>query len=104
MKEWTHAAVKSESEDHFIPISEQIAKCFDPAKKSRLAFQIKKVLADIIKIIVRASPFEHTARQKLYSLKLIHKVVMMKNQEFNRYVENNLMQRFSLLARFNGRA
>jgi len=73
-------------------------------KKNWVAFKIKKILADIIKIIIRASPLEHSARQKLFSLKLIHKIIMMKNQEFNRYVENNLMQRFSLLARFNGRA
>lgn len=66
-----------------------------------MPFKVKKQVADQIKEVIKGSPLDYSAREKLSALKLLNKCVLLKNNEFNRYVENILMARLQILAQFN---
>ena len=58
------------------------------------------MIAEVIKEVIKGAPSEYQALQKLYALKLLNKVVMLGDAEFNRYVQANLMGRLQILAQF----
>lgn len=55
----------------------------------------------MVKEVIKGSPLDYCAREKLNALKLLNKSILLKNNEFNRYIENVLMARLQILAQFN---
>lgn len=54
-----------------------------------------------MKQVIKGAPSEFSALQKLFALKLLNKVILLEDPEFNRYVEGSLMPRLQILAQFN---
>lgn len=63
--------------------------------------KVKKQVADVIKEVIKGSARDYSAREKLNALKLLNKSILLRNNEFNRYIENQLMARLQILAQFN---
>ena len=78
-----------------------ILKNLDPNQIDWVPFKVKKQVADQIKDIIKGSPQEFNAQHKLKALIILNKAVHLRSNQFNRYVENTLMQRLQVLAQFN---
>lgn len=95
------AIVGALNEDTFQIKCEPILQTLESRQANWVPFKVKKQVADVIKDVVKAAPSEHSAQQKLFALKLLNKLILLNNKEFNRYVENILMPRLQILAQFN---
>lgn len=78
--------------------SDLIMRCIDTKNKNWTPFKIKKVVVDHIKSKLQEEPKSCSAAEKLMALKLLNKAVMKRNQEFNRYVEANVLELLAKLA------
>lgn len=54
-----------------------------------------------MKEIIKASPRDYSAKQKLFVIKLLNKIVQQRNTELNSYIEQKLMKRLTIMAEFN---
>ena len=54
---------------------------------------------DYIKVVIKSK--KHTALQKIYALRLLHKCIEAKCNDFNRYVDKKVLKRLLILAEFN---
>ena len=103
MRQYIEDVLSTKSATEFIEKSDLIIKFIDPEVKQKewVPFKVKKFVVDKIKTILKAEPQEHSAKDKLVALKLLNRAILKKNQEFNRYVEQTLMARLSILAQYN---
>ena len=100
MRSLIDSVIKQPDEDSFRESSEPIMNCLDQKNKNWTPFKIKKVVVDHIKQKLTEEPKMCGACQKLMSLKLLNRAIMKKNQEFNRYVEANLLESLAKLAQY----
>ena len=100
MKQHVEAVLSTTTTAEFKEKADLIIQYIDPEIKQKewVPSKVKKFVVDKIKTIIKAEPSEHTAKEKLIALQLLNRAIMKKNQEFNRYVEQTLMARLSILA------
>lgn len=97
MKAQIDSVLQQSDEQAFRKTSEPVIRCIDTKNKNWTPFKIKKVVVDHLKQKLLEDPKICQASQKLMALKLLNKAIMKRNQEFNKYVEANLLE---LLAKF----
>jgi len=59
------------------------------------------MVCEAIKEIFKSSPARFSAANKVTALKLLNKIVVLQNDDFNRVVEKTLMRRLQIYASFN---
>ena len=87
------------SDANYKSLSDKIVKSC--TKDSATTIKSQKAVVDKIKEIVKAGPKKHAALEKFYCLKLLNKIILKKNPELNKYVENKIMDRLTIFAEFN---
>jgi hypothetical protein len=95
--------LSTKSTTEFVEKSDLIIQYIDPDVKQKewVPSKVKKFVVDKIKSIIKSDPKEIRAQEKLVALKLLNRAILKKNPEFNRYVEQTLMARLSILAQYN---
>ena len=95
--------LSTKSTTEFVEKSDLIIQYIDPDIKQKewVPSKVKKFVVDKIKSIIKSDPKEIRAQEKLVALKLLNRAILKKNPEFNRYVEQTLMARLSILAQYN---
>jgi hypothetical protein len=95
--------LSTKSTAEFVEKSDLIIQYIDPDVKQKewVPSKVKKFVVDKIKSIIKSDPKEIRAQEKLVALKLLNRAILKKNPEFNRYVEQTLMARLSILAQYN---
>jgi len=87
------------AEPNYKSFSDKIVKsCM---KDNATPLKVQKAIIDKVKEIIKAAPKKHAALEKFYCLKLLNKIILKKNAELNKHVENKIMERLTILAEFN---
>ena len=71
------AIVGAMSEDAFQIKCEPVLQTLESKQVDWVPLKVKKQVADVIKEVIKASPIEHSAQQKLFALKLLNKSILL---------------------------
>lgn len=61
--------------------------------------KLQKPIVDYIKVVIKSK--KHTSFQKVLALRLLHKCIETRANEFNRYVEKKILRRLLIFAEHN---
>jgi len=91
----------TKSEEEFQYKCEAILENLEPNQTNWVPFKVKRQVVDAVKEVIKGPPKDYGAHEKLNALRLLNKSILLRNNEFNRYVENILMAGLQRLAQFN---